>query len=113
MKLDKVKQIWFAENGWYLSTKEESENFYTELQKELPEGHFLYGKQVEVVAHRLGTDDILCQYIADQNHYTVIHLTWTGKQEKDTDFPTVEVDGNFEDFMNYENRFTKYKFPRI
>lgn len=91
--------------GWFLSNKEESESLYIELQKELSQGHILYGKEVKIVAHRNGTDDILCQHILESDHYTVIHLTWSMKQETDIYCPTVEVDGSFRDFIDYENRF--------
>jgi len=93
--------------GWFVSDPEWATSLYNELQKELPEGHILFGKNVSVIAHRDGTDDILCQHQDDSNHYTVVHLTWSMKQEADAEFPYIECDGNFEDFLRYEARFFK------
>jgi len=91
--------------GWFVSDAEKAIQFYNELQRELPKGHILYRKEVCVIAHRGATDDILCQHKDDKTHFTVIHLTWSGKEEKGTDYPYVEYDGNFNDFLEYENRF--------
>ena len=95
--------------GWFVSDTEKAIQLYKELQGELPEGHILYKKEVFVLAHREGTDDILCQHKDDKTHFTVIHLTWSGKEEVDTKHPYVECDGSFNDFLEYENRFFKKK----
>ena len=91
--------------GWFVSDAEQAMGLYEELQKELPKGHFLYKKEVYVLAHREGTDDILCQHKDDKTHFTVIHLTWSGKEEKSIEFPYMECDGSFNDFLEYENSF--------
>ena len=91
--------------GWYLSDSKKAMGLHKELQKELPAEHLLYNKDVNVIAHREGTDDILCQHKDDVAHFTVIHLTWYGKEEIDRDHPYVECDGNFNDFLNYEKSF--------
>lgn len=90
--------------GWYVSNSEKSRSLFEELQIELHSEHILYNKEVAVIAHREGTDDILCIHLAEPEHLTVVHLSYSGKMEC-LGYPTVEVDGTFEDFIKYENRF--------
>lgn len=92
--------------GWFYTTSEEQKSLWKELQKELPEGHLLFNKSIQVIAHRNGaTDDILCKHLDEANRFTVVHLTWSMKREMDERYPWVEVDGSFEDFIDYENNF--------
>jgi hypothetical protein len=65
----------------------------------------LYGVGIDVVAHREGTDDILCRHDSDSGRLSVVHLTWRGSPELAPKFPVVEADGAIEDFYNYERRF--------
>ena len=53
---------------------------------------FLPFFRVEVVAHREGTDDILCRHLDELSRFTVVHLTWLGREEIDTQHPAVEAD---------------------
>jgi hypothetical protein len=74
--------------------------------KKIPFGHLIYSRDVEVVAHRDGaTDDILVRQVDEPERYTVIHLTWAGQREIDASHPSVEVDGSWEDFLDYERGF--------
>lgn len=92
--------------GWYISGSEEEDRLNHELQKELPPGHILYKKPVKVIAHRDGaSDDILCQHQSDLRKFTVIHLSWSMKEEINSSFPTVEVNGTFENFVEYETKW--------
>ena len=91
--------------GWFESDSEEASIRHAELQRELPPGHILYGMSVAVVAHREGTDDILCRHHDDPSHFTVIHLSWLGREEINSMHPTVEADGDFDEFLNYESAF--------
>lgn len=91
--------------GWFSSSREESANLHRELLRELPSGHLLYGKAVKVVAHRKGSDDILCRHEDNGKRFTVIHLTWSGREEWDENHPYVERDGGFDDFLDYEREF--------
>ena len=92
--------------GWFPASAAESKALHDELQKELPQGHLLFGKDVEVVAHRDGaTDDILVRHVDKSERYTVIHLTWSSQQEGDALHPSVEMDGSWEDFLAYEQEF--------
>ena len=91
--------------GWFASDPEDASNRHAELQRELPTGHLLFGKRVSVVAHREGTDDILCRHHDDATRFTVIHLSWLGREEINSVHPTVESDGDFEQFLAYESAF--------
>lgn len=91
--------------GWFASDNEEAARLLQELKLELPPGHVLYGVAVEVVAHREGTDDILCRHKEDSSRFTVIHLSWAMKEEISSQYPWVEDDGDYESFLNYEARF--------
>jgi hypothetical protein len=92
--------------GWFYPSPNERAALERELQLELPAQHLLYHKPVEVIAHRRGaTDDILCRHLDEPQRYTVVHLTWAMKTEINAGFPTVEADGTWQDFLNYENKF--------
>ena len=91
--------------GWFYSNAEESGLRHAELLRELAPGHPLFDTDVDVVAHREGTDDILCRHHADPDRLTVVHLTWRGGPEIAPRFPAIECDGTLEDFYNYERRF--------
>jgi hypothetical protein len=91
--------------GWHRSDDNRAIELHAELQRELPPGHLLYGVPVDVVAHREGTDDILCRHRQAAERFTVVHLSWIGKQEIDTRHPHVEDDGDFTSFLQYESAF--------
>ena len=91
--------------GWFESDSTEASVRHAELQRELPPGHILYQKPVSVVAHRDGTDDILCRHYDDADRFTVIHLSWLGREEINSKHPHVEVDGDYGNFLDYESAF--------
>ncbi len=91
--------------GWSRSDAEESALRHAELLRELAPGHALYGVAVDVVAHREGTDDILCRHHLEPDRLTVVHLTWRGSPELAPEFPGIEADGGIDDFYAYERRF--------
>jgi hypothetical protein len=103
-----MKEAYFRKNsdvlpeGWFYATLEESASLWDELQKEIPAGHILFHRPVKVIAHQNGTtDDILCNHLVEPDRYTMVHLTWSMKTEINEKYPMVEVDGSFEDFLNY------------
>ena len=92
--------------GWLSASEAERKALQDDLKKELPQGHLFFGKDVEVVAHRDGaTDDILVRHVGEPERYTVIHLTWSSRQEVDASHPSVEMDGFWDDFLAYERGF--------
>ncbi len=91
--------------GWFESDTDRATALLAELKREVPPGHVLRGARVSVVAHRDGTDDILCRHVDDPSRFTVVHLTWLGREEIDAQHPAVEADGDFDSFLAYEARF--------
>ena len=96
-------------DGWFASPQDHAESLVAELARELPTGHLLDGVAVSVVAHRDGTDDILCWHHNDLARFTVIHLSWLGRTEINSQHPTVECDGSFDDFLEYERAFLGHR----
>lgn len=94
-------------DGWFISSPKLAEDFQRELSIELSPGHLLDRHEVEVVAHRMATDDILCWHPHDPLRFTVIHLVWNGVKHRDADHPWVEADGSFDDFLEYERRWNR------
>ena len=98
--------------GWFYPTPEIAADLARQLAFELGRGHLLDGKAVEVVGHRLGTDDILCRHVSEPSRFTVVHLSFSTiatKDDADPDHPTVESDGTFDDFLAYEAKWYKPK----
>ena len=91
--------------GWFASDPDRAASLLAELAREVPPGHLLHGVRGEVVAHQEGSDDILCRHLDEPSRLTVVHLTWLGREEIDTQHPAVESDGDFASFLAYEARF--------
>ena len=90
---------------WYIANNEDSERLLKELKTEVISGHFLYRKNIKVIAHRDGaTDDVLCKHLDEENIYTVVHLIWSMKPEIDVNHPSIEMHGTFNEFLKYESR---------
>ncbi|MFK8845185.1 hypothetical protein [Streptomyces sp. Ac-502] len=53
-----------------------------ELHRELPPGHPLYGLRVRAVARCEACDDVLFAVIDRPFRWSVVHLTWSGRQEQ-------------------------------
>lgn len=65
---------WVPDGGMY--------DFDLELHRELPHGHPLHGVKATAVARCEGCDDVLFS-VADQPFpWAVVHLTWTGCEER-------------------------------
>ena len=92
--------------GWFASDPERAASLLAELDREVGLGHPLHGARIPVVAHREGTDDILCRHLHDPSRFTVIHLSWLGREEIDAQHPAGEVDGDLDSFLGYEARFS-------
>jgi hypothetical protein len=88
--------------GWFLSENDNAEALFCELHLELIPGHPLYAADIEVLAHREGTDDILVRHTINPDRFTVVHLSWSLKPEINKEHPTVEYDGDYAGFLEYE-----------
>jgi hypothetical protein len=90
--------------GWHYPDAAESERLHAELQRELPPGHSLFGVPVTTFAASDGTDDTLFRNRNEPERFTVIHLTWLGRTEINSEHPTVEFDGTFVEFLADQER---------
>jgi hypothetical protein len=90
--------------GWEYPDSDWAASLDAELQRELPPGHPLYGCRVEVFAAREGDDDTLLRHLDDPGRFTVVHLTWLGREEINAQHPWVEFDGTLAEFLDREHR---------
>jgi hypothetical protein len=85
--------------GWFLLFSDELvQGYENELQLELPPGHYLKGVPVQAVAKDGGSDDALFRHTIEPDHWSVVHLTWISKQERNP-FPAVAFTGTFAEFQ--------------
>ena len=87
--------------GWLRPTADAAEHFHAELQRELSPGHLLHGAAVETFAFLGGTDDVLFRHRGMPGRFTMVHLTYRGRTEINSQFPNVEFDGSFSGFLAY------------
>jgi len=88
--ISKRLQLWESERwrkelkplpeGWYL-TDEEDDCYNKELYVELAEGHALYGQPLRVVMCDGLHQEVMCQHLDKENCYSMVHLTWSGREE--------------------------------
>ena len=91
--------------GWSYPDHDTALNLHAELLRELPPGHVLTGREVETFAWREGaTDDVLFRHTDEPDRFTVIHLSWLGRTEINAEYPAVEFDGTFAEFLAEEKR---------
>ena len=69
--------------------------FPQELHRELAASHPLFGLAAESVARRIDCDDVLFK-LAD-GKYAVVHLTWSGKKENNSDYPATRIFDQWKD----------------
>lgn len=90
-------------DGWFIASPEQKASLEKELHLELPKGHALFGIPIKIVAHRDGaTDDVLCKHLEADDLYSVVHLTWRMREEIHAEFPLIECQGTFQQFLEYE-----------
>ena len=58
-----------------------------ELAREVGPGHPLFKRPVVLLGRRLDQDDVLFWLPAGPAALAVVHLTWTGRQERSPDWP--------------------------
>jgi hypothetical protein len=91
--------------GWFYPDADTALTLHAELLRELPPGHLLTGRVVDVFAWRGGaTDDVLFRHRDEPERFTVIHLSWLGRTEINAEYPAVEFDGPFAAFLAAEKR---------
>ncbi|MEU1793651.1 hypothetical protein [Streptomyces californicus] len=73
-----------------------------ELSTEVHPAHPFFGTALEVIAHRLTNDDVLCRHRATPSRYSILHLTWSHREEIGG-CPTIDADGEWRHIIAYEN----------
>ncbi|SDE05211.1 hypothetical protein F610DRAFT_06004 [Streptomyces sp. LaPpAH-199] len=73
-----------------------------ELSTEVHPAHPFFGTALEVIAHRLTNDDVLCRHRASPSRYSILHLTWSHREEIGG-CPTIDADGEWRHIIAYEN----------
>lgn len=78
---------------------EDKKNGYaSELHKELSPQHKLYKNEVTAIAKRVDCDDVL--FKLEDETFAVVHLTWSGKRDQDSNFPWTVLYTSLEEFVN-------------
>jgi hypothetical protein len=72
----------------------QSDRLSNELNRELSNGHVLYGRGVRAVMMRIDRDDV--SFELDDGALAVVHLTWA--PERDPRWPATRLYGSFEEF---------------
>ena len=65
--------------------------FEDEYATEIGKGHPLYGVPVRAIGRRIDQDDVLFQLLRHLCDYAVVHLTWSGREEPDSRWPSFEL----------------------
>ncbi len=71
-------------------------NLERQLNREVTEGHPLFGLSVTALARRRDTDDVVFAVGVPTRRLAAVHLTWAGRQEPP--FPETDLFETFEAF---------------
>ena len=80
--LDDVAAVQFLE-PWHPAVP----GLESELRNEVGDGHPLYGRKAISVARRRDSDDVLFLLLDHPSPLAVVHLTWSGRPERNTNWP--------------------------
>jgi len=84
--------------NWVLLSKNESHAMEVELAREVCVSHPLFGKPVNAIARKVGSDDFVYSVKTDDKKLYVVHLTWD--QETIPDWPSIKIFANKICFMD-------------
>ena len=87
MAIDFTNFPWIA--PWQAISVKGREAYENELQLELTFGHPLYGVKLRAVGRVCDGDDILFQLYDHPAQLAVVHLTFTGRPEREPRWPSV------------------------
>jgi hypothetical protein len=97
--------------GWFMLDDTLARALETELANELPPVHYLKGVPVQAIAKDEASDDALFRHVNEPDHWSVVHLTWIGKQER-APFPAVPFTGTLAEFLKaYETTGDSFTRP--
>ena len=72
----------------------------TELQREVREDGILFGCTTKAIAVRQDCDDVLFRVEGLSEQFAVVHLTWSGRRDQTTGFPSTELFRDAEDWRS-------------
>ncbi|WP_141918591.1 hypothetical protein [Klugiella xanthotipulae] len=75
-----------------------------ELEVELHPNHPFFGARLEVIAHRLSNDDVVCRHAETPDRFSILHLTWSRRPEVGV-CSRIEADGRWGHILAYEAGF--------
>jgi hypothetical protein len=84
---------------WHPVEESHVEQIIAELQRELSADHLLFGQSLWPVARRQDCDDFLFRVGHSPERYAVVHLTWTGKRESSSRWPTTAFFDSLDHFV--------------
>ena len=93
-----MNNIEFEKPWVFIESDIERNRLIEEIEKEINSNHVLYGRKSIPIAIKEDDDDVIFK-ISDGS-YALVHLTWSGKQEKDERFPFTEIFSNLKDLLN-------------
>lgn len=76
------------------------EHLEEQLQKEVSQGHVLYGVKAKAIARRVDTDDVLFELADHEFNFAMVHLTWQEKPSS-PEWPYTEMYRDFSDWANH------------
>ena len=80
------------------------QNLVAELLRELAPGHKLFGLKALAIGRRADCDDVLFQFESAVTPLAVVHLTWSGKPERRTEWPSTELFSTLDVFVEARMR---------
>jgi hypothetical protein len=94
MATDNFKNI-----SWLTPWIPASIDFVKELNREVGPNHALYQQEAIAVGRRTDEDDVLFFVPDCALPFAVVHLTWTSKQEEQSEFPATVFYSSLEDWI--------------
>jgi hypothetical protein len=85
-------------SGWHPIDRPTEGGIESELKRELPQTHSLYGLEISAVAQRFDCDDVLFLVRSRPPALAWVHLTWRGTAETSATWPWTRVYQRFEDW---------------
>ena len=93
--LDDVAAMQFLD-PWYRAVP----GLEGELRNEVGEGHPLHGRKAIAVARRQDSDDVLFLLLDHPSPFAVVHLTWSGKPERNSNWPQTTFYTSLQDWVD-------------
>jgi hypothetical protein len=94
LTLDEVNAVHFLE-PWHAAVP----GLEAELRNEVTDGHPLYGRKAISVARRQDSDDVLFLLLDHPSPLAVVHLTWSGRPERNTNWPQTTFYTSLQDWV--------------